>query len=47
MFWFIVEFQRAKIKNSRESEKRREAKKMSMRRARERIRNDPVRHAEE
>ncbi|CAH1976673.1 unnamed protein product [Acanthoscelides obtectus] len=32
---------------SRQLEKMREAKKMSMRRAREKIRNDPVHHAEE
>ncbi|CAH1962911.1 unnamed protein product [Acanthoscelides obtectus] len=44
-----LKFQMAKTKTiiSRQLEKRREAKKMSMRRAREKIRDDPVRHAEE
>nr|CAH7766695.1 unnamed protein product [Callosobruchus chinensis] len=44
----VTRFQMAKANqnSSRELEKRREAKKMSMRRAREKIGNDPVRHAE-
>ncbi|KAL1489097.1 hypothetical protein ABEB36_014042 [Hypothenemus hampei] len=38
---------KTKENSSQKLEKRREAKKMSMRRARQKIRNDPIRYAEE